>query len=435
MYTHSLLQNLYCATNNELLNNNQSVIESLIPISVEKYYELLLSSPETAKFLTNEIVENRLRNALATWLNSVLSPKKADELAAVLEQQHHIGQVHARINVDMSLVSEAMIVLKNSLHQGLLNHPKADQKILIVIHNILDFALMNINKVYFSDFSKVEHQSQVLRNHLSSMDFALEIEQMRNELNEWLTHCLIHKTCKPLVNTDFALWIKHKLSLVLSETGSYADIESLLYKISALADNIDFDSQKSLHQLSQMIKEMSWYLSEQSKKLVSTADKKDPLTKLYNRRFLDSILSQESIRAQKLKKNYSIIMLDIDHFKQVNDVQGHDMGDKVLAKLGDLIDQNIRISDFAFRFGGEEFLILLTECSAQKAQNITEQIAQLLSEYSFSANENTSFQITFSAGIAEFDGQPDYQHTVKHADKALYHSKENGRNQVTIWSA
>jgi diguanylate cyclase len=58
-----------------------------------------------------------------------------------------------------------------------------------------------------------------------------------------------------------------------------------------------------------------------------------------------------------------------------------------------------------------------------------------LSEYSFSANENTSFQITFSAGIAEFDGQPDYQHTVKHADKALYHSKENGRNQVTIWSA
>ncbi len=434
MRGQSLFLNLYSEINNQLLIKNQSIIESLIPFSVEKYYELLLSNQETAKFLTNDLVENRLRSALATWLNSVLTAKKADELAPLLEQQRHIGQVHARINVDMSLVSEAMIVLKNSLHQGLQEHPDADQKLLLVVHNILDFALMNINKVYFSDFTKVEHQSQVLRNHLSSMDFALEIEQMRSELNEWLTHCLIHKTCKPLTDTDFALWVKHKLSLVISETRSYADIESLLSRISEMVQKIDFESQKQLEQLTQLTKDMSWHLSEQSKKLVATEDKKDPLTKLYNRRFLDSILSQESIRAQKLDKNYSIVMLDIDHFKQVNDVHGHDNGDQVLSKLGDLIDQNIRISDFAFRFGGEEFLILLTECSVQRAKNITEQIAKLLNEYSFSAHETTSFKVTFSAGIAEFDGQPDYQHTVKHADKALYQSKENGRNQVTIWT-
>lgn len=428
------LQNIYTKENNTLLSEHQTQLERLIPVLVNRYYELLMSREETAKFLTNELVENRLQTALGEWLSFMLSPKTEDEIDQAVQRLKQIGQVHARINVEMSLVSEAMMIIKNSLFNGLTEEANYNKEIIRLVGNILDYSLIHINQIYFTNFNQIEHQSHVLRNNLSNMDFALEIEQMRNALNEWLTHGLVQKKFTPICETDFALWIKHKLSIVVSDEEGFQQVEALLNQITNLIENISTSSEQDLRALTQTVKDLSWNLSEHSKRLVANAEKKDPLTKLYNRRFIDSIFLQQTMRAQKFQVNYSVIMIDIDHFKTVNDNYGHDAGDRVLTKFGEIISHNIRVSDFAFRFGGEEFLILVTECSAQKATHIVDKISKELKEQSFPINDDFDFHVTLSAGIAEFDGQPDYEHTIKKADKALYQSKENGRDQHTIWT-
>jgi len=432
MPMYAQLCNVYSSENNQLLDSHFDVIQTLIPESVNKFYELLMSNPKTSVFLTNDLVENQLQSALSMWLKSVLSSKQPEELDSIYNQQQHIGQVHARINLDMHLVSEAMIVLKNTLHNGLLANKNTNNKVLLVIHNILDAALININQVYFSNHNKIEHQSHLLRNHLSSMSFALEIQQMVNELNEWFMSFITYNNALPLSDTNFSLWVNHKLGLVITPKNSYNKIKTLLNELSQLTKQYDKKTQDILPNLTQTIKDISWNLSEESKKLVADAEKKDPLTKLFNRRFIDSIMRQATNNSQTSGLTYSVAMIDIDDFKKINDLHGHDMGDNVLAYLAELMEQFIRPSDFAFRFGGEEFLILFSETPATKAKLIIQKIATAMDSVSFLELNDDSFKVTFSAGIAEFDGQPDYEHTIKKADNALYQSKANGKNRITI---
>lgn len=428
------LVDLYSDTNNQLLAEHQVYLHSLIPQSVKQYYQLLLSLEETARFLSNELVEDHLQNALAEWMELVLSPKQPDEIPALDQRHQTIGQVHARINVDMNLVSQAMMVLKNSLYDGLMKQDPIEQDLILLVHNIMDHALISINSAYFDGYESMSHQSQVLHNHLSSMDFALEIQQMRTELHRWFSNCLINGQVNNVQETDVALWIRHKLPLAIQDRNAIAAIDEMLNSLEVQMDGMELLETERLEQAKTVVNDLSWNLEELSKQLIQTSEKKDPLTKVYNRRFLDTILLQETMRSQRMQKNYSIVMLDVDHFKRINDHHGHDAGDHVLATIGELINQSIRVSDFAFRFGGEEFLLVLTECNADKAQSVSQKISNVIAKHSFKTSNSNHLQVTISAGVAEFDGQPDYQHTIKKADQALYFSKENGRNRVTNWT-
>lgn len=427
------LVDLYSETNNQLLAEHQAYLHSLIPHSVKQYYQLLLSLEETARFLSNELVEDHLQNALAEWMQLVLSPKQADEIAELDQRHQTIGQVHARINVDMNLVSQAMMVLKNSLYDGLMKQAPVERDLILLVHNILDYALISINSAYFDGYESMSHQSQVLHNHLSSMDFALEIQQMRTELHRWFSNCLINGQVNNVQETDVALWIRHKLPLAVQDKNAISAIDDMLSQLETQMDGMELLETERLEQAKTVVNDLSWNLEELSKQLIQTSEKKDPLTKVYNRRFLDTILLQETMRSQRMQKNYSIVMLDVDHFKRINDHHGHDAGDNVLATIGELINQYIRVSDFAFRFGGEEFLLVLTECNANKAQTVSQKISNVIANHVFKTSNANDLQVTISAGVAEFDGQPDYQHTIKKADQALYFSKENGRNRVTAW--
>lgn len=430
MPKQKLLSSCYNKKANQLLALHQDCIQELIPDSVEQYYQLLLSKEETAKFLTNELVEQRLQSALAEWLGSVLSPKQENELDALLERQYEIGKVHARINVQMQLVSEAMFVLKRSLHRGIINTLPHEHDLILAIHSILDFALININQVYFEHHNEIEHQAQIFRSHLTSMDFALEVEQMRSELHHWFSSGLVDQRLTPIADTDFFIWVRHKLTLAAPEHTNLKKIEALIEEIDALVSN-GTESLPELRKTQKLVNDISWNLLEMAKSLVTILDKRDALTQLYNRRFLENIFLQETIHALKLNRYYSVMMLDIDSFKAINDHYGHQAGDQVLQCLGQIINDNTRITDFAFRYGGEEFLILLTECDTEKANRIGTTIANHFKNHTFEAN-NQSFNVTISIGISLFTGQPDFQHTINHADKALYQSKQNGRDQITI---
>ena len=163
---------------------------------------------------------------------------------------------------------------------------------------------------------------------------------------------------------------------------------------------------------------------------------RDPLTGLFNRRYMEEALAQEQHRAQRNKDQVAVIMIDIDHFKAFNDTFGHDGGDAVLRSLGAFLQKQVRGSDIACRYGGEEFVLILSpateEGARQRAQTIREGAAQLRVNH---ANRELT-GITLSLGMAMFPEHASETVTIlKAADLALYAAKAAGRDRVVTYSA
>jgi diguanylate cyclase (GGDEF)-like protein len=157
----------------------------------------------------------------------------------------------------------------------------------------------------------------------------------------------------------------------------------------------------------------------------------DPLTGLFNRRYMDEILQRELLISRRKSVSLSCIMLDIDHFKKVNDTFGHEAGDTVLRSLASHLKLSVRETDWAFRFGGEELVVILPDCSKRDAALGAEKIRQSISALVMRHNTQAIGQITASFGVATFpEDAGDAESLIDAADKAMYHAKKAGRNQV-----
>lgn len=158
----------------------------------------------------------------------------------------------------------------------------------------------------------------------------------------------------------------------------------------------------------------------------------DGLTGLFNRRYWEEQFSQEFKRSKRNDMPASVVMLDIDHFKKVNDTFGHLCGDQVIKALAKVIKKSIRETDVAGRYGGEEFAIILPDTVASNARMVAERIRRL-SEAFILNYEGQEIKFTVSLGIAEFDSSfKDHMAWLDSADQALYKAKEGGRNKVVL---
>ncbi|WOJ95097.1 diguanylate cyclase [Congregibacter variabilis] len=154
----------------------------------------------------------------------------------------------------------------------------------------------------------------------------------------------------------------------------------------------------------------------------------DKLTDTYNRRALDAALSAELERANRYQRPLSVLLMDIDFFKHVNDQYGHLTGDKVLVTLCQKIKENLRASDILGRWGGEEFLVICPETDLEQARNAAEKVRRAIEKTDFELSKN----ITISVGISVLMENATVESLVAEADKALYLAKSQGRNRVCI---
>ena len=156
----------------------------------------------------------------------------------------------------------------------------------------------------------------------------------------------------------------------------------------------------------------------------------DELTKIYNRKKLIELIDCEYRRKQRYKINNSIILLDIDNFKNINDTYGHNTGDIVLKELVSIVNKSIRQTDHFARWGGEEFIILAPETGIDDTETLANKLKDAISNNEFT----TIKHVTCSFGIATLDINENYTMSIHNADVALYYSKQNGKNQVTKYT-
>ena len=159
----------------------------------------------------------------------------------------------------------------------------------------------------------------------------------------------------------------------------------------------------------------------------------DPLTGLFNRRYIELFLCKELKRANRFKQGLSLLMIDIDNFKRVNDSYGHDTGDKVLKEIAKIIKDSIRNVDIAVRFGGEEFIVILPNTNKDKAYQVAERIRKNIEASRILYDEKKGFSVccTVSIGISSTKDNPkDIAELIKIADKRMYQAKAEGKNKV-----
>lgn len=161
-------------------------------------------------------------------------------------------------------------------------------------------------------------------------------------------------------------------------------------------------------------------------RLLKSLSQIDTLSGLYNRRFMNQRIEEEISKYKRYETPFSILLVDVDFFKKINDNYGHDKGDLVIKKISTLMQQNTRDTDINARWGGEEFLILVPNSNLEGALTLANNLKQIIEKTNFETKE----KITVSIGVSTFNENLNQEELLKLADNALYKAKNNGRNKV-----
>ncbi len=249
------------------------------------------------------------------------------------------------------------------------------------------------------------------------------------------------------LTTDNIENILEQVHIKIKEAGSYFNlkikssksVQEILQEANIRLSliNLDYDQMnKQLVQAKIHLENLTKELEKKNSILDNLANL-DGLTGIYNHRYFQNILEQELNRSSRHNNPVSILLIDIDHFKKVNDTYGHQAGDFVLAEFSKIIKANIRQYDVLARYGGEEFVVILPETSTEAALLVAEKLRAIIEKTIFADNRE-KYQVTASFGQACVTPSPEdgsaKNTLINQADQALYQAKEKGRNQVVGYS-
>lgn len=224
----------------------------------------------------------------------------------------------------------------------------------------------------------------------------------------------------------FSIFAQKETTIYLQEFISLLFIITIF--IGALLKEIN-DSKEEVIKLNKTlekkVEEKTQSLVEANEKLIQLASI-DSLTNIYNRRILDEYISKETTKSKRHKNDLSLVIFDIDNFKETNDKYGHQVGDKVIIQICNIVSNNIRESDIFGRWGGEEFIILLPQTNLDSAYIVSENLRKKVENHIF---EKVGTK-TISIGISQFDNNEDVFQFINRADDAMYKAKNSGRNKV-----
>lgn len=418
---------------------------------VETFYRSMLDDPEAAPFLSVQAVEERLKPGLARWLEQLLCFETEAELLAALALQRHVGEVHARAEIPVRLVARGMRLLKYEIGQRIagLGLSREDTVLAILrVGDLMDLAFEEMSAVFVQSHENGVRVDEAYRMFAVGHHPALEREKQIGALLDWenrLFRMLATEgsvTDLPSIHdSGFGLWLHHKASLIFKDTQELASIDACVRRIDetlipeALAAGAPLDAgelRALVRAVIGQLEQIRYLLASMFERLTDLEVGRDVLTQLLNRRFLPTVLKREIELNRRHRNPFCLLMVDVDHFKQINDGYGHDAGDRVLQAVAGLLAGQVRASDFVFRYGGEEFLMVLAEIDLAQAVAVADKICRHVEAAEIPVTDERRVKVTVSVGVADYDGHPDYQRLVDRADAALYDAKRGGRNRYVI---
>jgi len=416
-----------------------------------RFYDFIFQDPDIARHLTYDLVQERLSRSLAVWVNDILTSEK-DQLQALAERQYHIGSIHARIGIPAEAVLRGARQLKAGLIEYVRDNDKIDHQTgLATIH----YAVMAINMAiemmchaYTLSHYRATKNEEAFRLYSLMDNVPMEYGKQQVSLSGWENSAIFNIVSENkndingtlLSESEFGLWFRHKCVRYFNKNAQMEEIADLITQVDNLIagwKSSDSSAEyKNTQTLLQSIHILCQKISSQLGVIFSSLSQmqngKDTLTSLLNRRYLPVVLKHEVTLAMAHELPMTVAIVDIDHFKEINDNWGHMVGDRAIKHVADLLSNNIRSSDYIFRYGGEEFLLVLVETGAAEAFALLERLRKSISQLPFNVGGETNIAITTSAGFAVHTGHPDYNRLLRDADSALYVAKRSGRDCVKM---
>ncbi len=367
---------------------------------------------------------NKESNQVATWINSFLN-----------KLENTLDRIQS--NAEEFLVS----------YKHIDNDPLLDaEKVIVQIAEVYRF-----KKTIEFDTDKAtvyKRLATILKNNLNADSFSF----FESNSNTGETVCVYGYNKNEKLNEnikDRALRTNHFVSssqfediCQLPQNNKQAHYLCAPYSIGDDFDlfiHFSFSSLNELEETKKLLPKIENYIDAARPELISKnlteilrlSSTTDQLTGLYNRKFLDEFIEKATSQTMRSNGNYGILMLDIDFFKSVNDTYGHDVGDMVIQILSECVLRSIRSSDIAFRYGGEEFLVMLYNCNDLSIDHIANKIRLAFGDEEIRTNRGDSFHKTLSIGYSTFPNDArSIWRCIKFADIALYKAKQTGRNKV-----
>lgn len=246
------------------------------------------------------------------------------------------------------------------------------------------------------------------------IDFVFGLKSRAYSTWEQRPHLFDFESVRPLTGNSPLMYQNITFSPLLGPDGEVAQLCMLVYDVTDIAM-----SKQALRSANQALEHLSQI---------------DKLTSLFNRGHWEDCIVQEFQRLQRYGGEAAVLLFDIDHFKRVNDNYGHDAGDEVLRQVANIIRANLRETDIAARFGGEEFVLLLPNTTEKDAFVLAERLRKAVREYPMQHAEG-NFEVTISLGVAGYEpALESYQAWLKRADNALYAAKNAGPDQTITYS-
>jgi len=449
-YTRGIMSNLSNLPDHAAIDLLRGLVAEHGVAMVASFYDTLLEDEEARKFLSHSVVHSRLSASLLGWLAALFDSDDIRTSPALRDQQKMIGEVHARIKIPIHLVMQGAMAIKSQCAAILAAGKDGATAItaLQLAHDRIDTALMLMSQAYLADTTARARLDEAYRLFSLDQDVSTEKEAQKANLMEWSQKTLFsllrgqsEDGLARLSDSSFGLWLRHRASFMFEKSAIFQDLLSETQRIDRLllpqleADGRSNRQPDILAELQAAVGRGSLLLNELFQSLTAMESGRDPLTRALNRRFLPAILGREIAFANESGSGLCVILLDVDHFKQINDRFGHQTGDLVLRQVAQIVMDHVRPSDFVFRYGGEEFLIVLNETGLAQAHDVADRIRLALQDSRINAGvEAESLTVTASLGIAEHRGHPDQKYLIKTADDALYAAKTKGRNCIVVAS-
>ncbi|KJV45781.1 diguanylate cyclase [Acinetobacter indicus] len=420
-------------------------IQQHVTVLVAEFYRQMMQEQEASYFLSDELVRSRLKNALQQWLlDSFAVPFKQD-FKAIVAKQLKVGEVHARIGVPSWLIIRGIREIQRKSFAFFLQTPQADVLAAAdYMTQVLSLAAEIMCRTYEAKVEIHNDMKHTYRLFSAMQDVAVQKDRQRGCLLDWENELMFKAFSDqsqlfhpPLSKSEFGLWFIHKAAYAFASAEQVEFIIQRIYQVDQLNQQLlDISDQQQMLLLIQQIRCKNREIQHLVDQLFQVAEYigtgNDSLTQLLNRRYLNTILIREIQFSRKNRSPLSLLAIDADFFKEINDRYGHAAGDLALQFMAEVLLESSKGSDYAFRVGGEEFLLLLVDSDWNRAQMIAETIRRRVEDTLIRSAEGESFKFTVSIGAVQYDGHPDYQRFLDAADAALYSAKNAGRNQVYL---
>ncbi|WP_303749385.1 GGDEF domain-containing protein [Stenotrophomonas pigmentata] len=413
------------------------------------FYKVMMNDARASRSMSHDQVRVRLQPAMQRWVRDLLRATPAD-VEQLIANQRVIGDVHARVGIPVDLVTRGTRVLKQRLFQLIgeqAGHGETAHAAIASLTASFDIALEGMTLAYSNARERSSRTDAAYRLFSLVQNVSTERERQRALLLDWentLLYALAAQgdlgSFQTLARSEFGLWFNHKGIPSFGESTETRQISGLVDEVDQLLEHtLQQDSTPAarsaqLQDVRSKVSQIRTLLGMLFERIGELDAGCDALTNLLNRRFLPTVLRREIELAEKSGDSFAVLLLDLDHFKAINDEHGHEAGDRALQHVAGILTQFTRGSDYVFRYGGEEFVVVLVAVEDHQAMVIADGLCRRIVDSPVTLADGHLLPISASIGVALYDGHPDYERVMARADAAMYQAKKQGRNRVVLGS-